>query len=63
MENRNLTVEEAATYMGVKERFIRRLVAERRIAFLKLGKHIRIPKDSITEFETAAKVALPESSK
>jgi len=52
MEARNLSVSEAAAYMGVKERFIRRLVAERRIVFLKLGKHIRIPEQAIVEFET-----------
>jgi len=56
METRNLTVEEAATYMGVKERFIRRLVAERRIAFLKLGKHIRIPEKAIEEFEASGRI-------
>jgi excisionase family DNA binding protein len=56
MENRNLTVGEAATFMGVKERFIRRLVAERRIAFLKLGKHIRIPEQSIVEFEASGRI-------
>ena len=56
METINLTVEEAATYMGVKERFIRRLVAERRIAFLKLGKHIRIPEKAIEEFEASGRI-------
>jgi len=52
MESRNLSVAEAAIYMGVKERFIRRLIAEHRISFLKLGKHIRIPEKAIIEFET-----------
>jgi excisionase family DNA binding protein len=56
MEVRNMSVSEAAAYMGVKERFIRRLVAERRIVFLKLGKHIRIPEAAISEFEALARI-------
>ena len=62
MVNRNLTVSEAATHMGVRERFIRRLIAERRIDYLKLGKHIRIPVSSILEFEAASKVKHEPSS-
>ncbi len=37
-----LTVEEAAAILGTSERFPRRLIAERRIAFVKLGTHVRI---------------------
>jgi len=55
MENRNFTVAEAANYMGVKERFIRRLIAERRITFLKLGKHVRVPETAIIEFEAVSR--------
>ena len=40
--DRLLTVEEAAERMRTKPRFIRRLIAERRIAFVKLGRHVRI---------------------
>ena len=60
MENRNLSVAEAAKYLGVKERFIRRLIAEHRITYLKLGKHVRIPENSINEFEV---MSLVEKSK
>jgi len=42
--------------LNVKERFIRRLVAERRISFLKLGKFIRIPEEAVREFEEAGRV-------
>ena len=56
MQPRNLSVAEAARYMGVKERFIRRLIAEHRITFLKLGKHVRIPESAIIEFEAMALV-------
>ena len=37
-----LTVDQAAERLGTSPRFIRRLVAERRIAFTKRGKHVRI---------------------
>lgn len=56
MQPRNLSVAEAAGYMGVKERFIRRLIAEHRITFLKLGKHVRIPETAIIEFEAMSLV-------
>jgi excisionase family DNA binding protein len=39
---RLLTVEEAAERLGTSARFIRRLIAERRIAYTKLGRHVRI---------------------
>ncbi|KOX16621.1 excisionase [Streptomyces sp. NRRL F-6491] len=37
-----LTVDEAAERLGTGVRFIRRLVQERRIRYVKLGKHVRI---------------------
>ncbi len=36
-----LSIEQLADWLGVTDRFIRRLVAERRIPFLKIGKFIR----------------------
>ena len=36
-----LTLPEAAEYLNVSERFMRRLVAERRVAFHKLGHLLR----------------------
>jgi excisionase family DNA binding protein len=41
MGTRYLSVPEAAKYLNTSERFIRRLIAERRVAFHKLGKHVR----------------------
>ncbi|MFE1575407.1 excisionase family DNA-binding protein [Streptomyces fradiae] len=38
-----LTVEQAAERLGTTTRFPRRLIAERRIAFVKVGRHVRIP--------------------
>ena len=62
-----LTVDQAAERLGTSPRFIRRLVAERRIAFAKLGKHVRIDSADLDAFVAAGRVApamppsLPES--
>jgi len=37
-----LTVEEAAARLGTSVHFVRRLVAERRIPYHKVGRHVRI---------------------
>jgi excisionase family DNA binding protein len=37
-----LTVEAAAERLSTSVRFIRRLVAQRRIEFVKVGRHVRI---------------------
>jgi excisionase family DNA binding protein len=37
-----LTVSQAAVVMGMSPRYVRRLVAERRIAFHRLGRSVRI---------------------
>ena len=36
-----LTVAQTAEYLNTSERFVRRLVAERRIAFHHVGRHVR----------------------
>lgn len=41
-DDRLLTVDEAAERLGTGVRFIRRLISERRIRYVKLGKHVRI---------------------
>jgi excisionase family DNA binding protein len=51
-----LTVDEAAVLLGTTARFPRRLIAERRIRFLRLGKHVRIPESALTEFVQAGMV-------
>jgi excisionase family DNA binding protein len=45
-----LTLEEAAEALGTPPRFPRRLVAERRIRFVKVGKYVRIPESAIEAF-------------
>jgi excisionase family DNA binding protein len=53
---RLLTLEEAAVVLGTKPRFTRRLVAERRILFTRVGRHVRIPESALREFITAGMV-------
>ena len=43
-------LEEAADVLGTKPRFTRRLVAERRIRFTHVGRHVRIPESALREF-------------
>lgn len=40
---RLLTVGQVAELLGTTERFPRRLIAERRIEFVRVGRHVRIP--------------------
>ncbi len=51
-----LTVTEAAIYLNTSVRFVRRLVAERRIAFHKLGSHVRIARPDLEAFLKAGRV-------
>lgn len=45
-----LTVKEAAQRLGTGVRFVRRIVAERRIRFYKVGKYVRFHPDDITDY-------------
>lgn len=56
IETKYLDVEGAAAYLGVKVRFIRRLVAERRIAFHKVGIYVRFAVDDLDAFANAGRV-------
>jgi excisionase family DNA binding protein len=51
-----LNVDQAAERLGTSPRFIRRLIAERRIAFTKLGRHVRIDSADIDAFVAAGRV-------
>ena len=51
-----LTVNQAAELLGTSPRFIRRLIAERRIAFTKLGRHVRIHRRDLDALVTAGRV-------
>jgi excisionase family DNA binding protein len=51
-----LTVGQAADLLGTTERFPRRLIAERRIRFVRVGRHVRIPESALAEFIAAGVV-------
>ena len=54
--DRLLTVEAAAERMSTSVRFVRRLIAERRIEFVKIGRHVRISETALTEFIEAGRI-------
>jgi excisionase family DNA binding protein len=56
VRDRLLTLEEAADMLNTTPRFSRRLVAERRIRFTRVGRHIRIPESALREFIEAGMV-------
>jgi excisionase family DNA binding protein len=51
-----LTVEEAARRLSTSPRFIRRLIAERRIEFVRVGRHVRISESALADFIDAGRV-------
>jgi excisionase family DNA binding protein len=57
---RLLTVEQAAEMLNTKVRFVRRLIAERRIAYTKFGdgkgSPVRIPESAVLAFIAAGTV-------
>jgi excisionase family DNA binding protein len=53
---RLLTVAEVAELLGTTERFPRRLIAERRIRFVRVGRHVRVPESALREFIEAGLV-------
>ena len=55
-EVRYLTVRESAEYLNTSERFVRRLISERRIAFHHVGRHIRIDVADLEVFVRAGRV-------
>ena len=59
---RLLTVQEAAEQMSTSVRFIRRLITERRITYVKLGRHVRITEADIAAFIEAGRVRPLEAS-
>ena len=56
MTHRLLDVEGAAEHLSVTPRFIRRLVAERRVPFVKLGRHLRFDPADLDRFIEAGRV-------
>ncbi|HWC80660.1 MAG TPA: helix-turn-helix domain-containing protein [Pseudonocardiaceae bacterium] len=56
METKYLSVPESALYLNTSVRFVRRLIAERRIAFHKFGAHVRLAVVDLDAFVNAGRV-------
>ena len=56
MTDKLLTVEEAADRLGTSVRFVRRLVLERRIAYVKVGRHVRITEADLASFVATGRI-------
>ena len=56
MERNYLNVQEAAEYLNTSVRFVRRLVAERRVTFHKIGRHVRFAASDLDAFVEAGRV-------
>jgi excisionase family DNA binding protein len=59
--DRLLTVEEAAERLGTSVRFVRRLIAERRIAYVKLGRYVRLDPADVEALIAASRVQVRPS--
>jgi excisionase family DNA binding protein len=55
-----LTVDQAAERLGTSARFVRRLVFQRRIAYVKVGRHVRIATGDLDAFIAASRVDVGE---
>jgi excisionase family DNA binding protein len=51
-----LTDAQAGEYLGTGERFIRRLITERRIGYVKVGKYVRLERSTLDAFVDAGRV-------
>ncbi|WP_030067623.1 excisionase family DNA-binding protein [Streptomyces natalensis] len=48
--DRLLSVQQVAELLGTGVRFPRRLIEERRITFVKVGRHVRIPESVLSAY-------------
>ncbi|TDQ53013.1 excisionase family DNA-binding protein [Actinorugispora endophytica] len=53
---RLLTVAQVAERLNTSQRYPRRLIEERRIAFVKIGRHVRIPESAVDDLITSGLV-------
>ncbi|MEU0118447.1 helix-turn-helix domain-containing protein [Streptomyces bobili] len=51
--DRHLSVDQVAELLGTTARFPRRLVEERRIRYVKVGRHVRIPESAVHDYLAA----------
>lgn len=49
-----LTLEQAGAYTNTSLRFMRRLVSERRVPVVRLGKHVRVQRQALDIWITAS---------
>ena len=56
MSERYLSVEEVADRLGTSTRFPRRLIEERRIEFVRFGRHVRIAESVLAAYIESCKV-------
>ena len=45
-----ISIDDAAAWLGTSPRFVRRLIAERRIAYNKVGRHVRLLPSDLQSF-------------
>ena len=51
-----LTVEQAADYLNITEHFVRRLIQERRLPFVRVGRLVRMRRSALDAWLTEAEV-------
>jgi excisionase family DNA binding protein len=60
---RPLSVSEAAVYLNVNVRYVRRLVAERRVTYLKVGRLLRFRASDLEAYLQSCRVEPPTSGR
>ncbi len=50
MAERLLSIDQVAERLGTSSRFPRRLIEERRITFVHIGRHVRIPERALDDY-------------
>lgn len=50
-----VTVQEAAEFLNVSVRFVRRLIAEHRVAVVRLGRHVRLAASDLEAYVTTSR--------
>jgi excisionase family DNA binding protein len=58
-----LTPGQAGDYLQTGERFIRRLIAERRIDYIKLGRYVRVQRSVLDAFIESGRVRRSPSAR
>lgn len=61
--DRLLTVPEVADVLNTSQRFVRRIIDERRIKFVRVGRHVRIAESVLADFIARGTVEAVASSR